>query len=578
MQELLQGAERGGNAAGIPHSCLREQEQELDRLKYAGFRHIFCVTCLVQPDANTWPTSHEGSLELPSAAGSYVSGSRLVSPSPASGKAPDTTDRAESVRRVSAYLGTDALRYLNTMLQKVVAQIKDPGEEIGSGPMEIETGSALMPVQCKVSSEEQYAAAHNLPTLEQLRLVPPADNSDTKPESESQMVELGPNDSVSQHVPPIPWASLHSSHPRLIPHAPNYMHKAKPTCNAHVDSDTNTVDESDTSLGSDTEPKEETEPPPLSNVTAVLTWASHLAKQAGTLRHMTQANDFQLLTTVLDNLRCSHLVTPTQEQVQLCLQHVGLTGDNASILEAKVVLTLGTHVIRAETYTKRPCHKATLADFPGFPRHIATLAIPNLVATAIAKGAYELHESLSAMVTKCYNNWWAYKLPDLQLQKVPPGLVGVDFLTNIDPYEYKALAHCIAAAFFWATNSIGMISHDKFYPMPLPIITMVLTTMQHCISEWKTSQYILKELNVDTQCKMYEAHLASLQNYHQVKPDNLKQLQIDWFCSDYTGGTLEDDEPYQAITWADCVLPDVADPDDDAEHGSHSSTNIETHP
>ncbi|KAG8730809.1 hypothetical protein FRC10_002346 [Ceratobasidium sp. 414] len=617
----------------------------------------------------------------PSAAGSYVSSSRLASPSPASGKAPDTTDRAEAVRRASAYLGTNASRYSNTMLQKVVAQIEDPGKEIGSGPMEIETGSA--PVSTSYIShnlslsylqalrqsarqlglesgrqsptggiadacaaqgvEEQYAAAHNLPTLEQLRLVLPADNSDMEPESESQMVELGPNDSVSQRVPPIPRASLHSSHPRPIPHAPNYVHKAKPTCNAHVDSDTNTMDESDTSSGSDTEPEEETvcslkrqriapmsqphtlpprpnqsqlhrshtrhspsrshlssalppapassklrpaptntssshnvqEPPPLSDVTAVLTWASHLAKQAGTLRHMTQANDFQLLTTVLDNLQCSHLITPTQERVQSRPQRVGLTEDNASILEAEVALTLGIHV--------RPRHKATLANFPGFPQHVATLAIPDLVATAIAKGAYESHETLSAMATKCYNNRWARELPDLWLQKVPPGLVGVmvhriswarceskvrvrpvipadyricnpprthtdlhynkklvkkllpngfhchDFLTDIDPYEYKALAHCIAAAFCWATNSISMISHDKFYPMPLPVVAMVLTTMQHCISEWKTGRYIPKELNVNMQCKMYEAHLTGLQNYRQVKPDNLKQLQIDWF-------------------------------------------------
>ncbi|KAG9090417.1 hypothetical protein FRC06_001092 [Ceratobasidium sp. 370] len=101
--------------------------------------------------------------------------------------------------------------------------------------------------------------------------------------------------------------------------------------------------------------------------------------------------------------------------------------------------------------------------------------------------------------------------------------------------------------------------------------------MQHCISKWKTGRYVPRELHVDMQCKMYKAHLAGLQNYGKLKANKLKQFQIDWFwyCVDYAGGTLEDDEPYQAVTWANQVSRDAADPDNDPEH-AHACSSIVT--
>ncbi|KAG9081729.1 hypothetical protein FRC06_005426, partial [Ceratobasidium sp. 370] len=234
---------------------------------------------IVQRYADTWPASYEGSPELPSTAGPHASDSRLASPGPAGHEAPNTIDRAEAVRRASAYLGHDAARYSSATLQQVIAQIENPGEEVGSGPMEIETGSApalrqsagqvglesrhqsptggIADVSAAQGAEEKSAAAHNAPAPEPC-LVPPADNSDTEPESELEIIELRPNDSVSQRNPPIPRTSSHSSHPHPHPRASNRVRKAKPTYNPHADSDTNTVDESDTSLDLDTDSEEET--------------------------------------------------------------------------------------------------------------------------------------------------------------------------------------------------------------------------------------------------------------------------------------------------------------------------------
>ncbi|KAG8731171.1 hypothetical protein FRC10_001978, partial [Ceratobasidium sp. 414] len=669
---------------------------------------------IVQPDFGTWPSSHEGSPEPPSAAGSHVSDSRLASPGPVGDKAPAAIGRAEAVRRASAYLGTDASRYSNATLQKVVTQIEDPGEEVGSSPMEIETGSAPALWQSAgrlgLESGHQSSARgiadagsaqgtkeHNPPTPDLVLL---ADNSDTEPESEPEVVELGPGDSVSQRVCLVPQTPPHSSHPTSapapVPHAPSGARKAKPSNNMHASSDTNTEDESDT------EPEDETmrslkrqritpasqtntlptrpgqsrsqrhqslpqrdhshpqqsstlpaappsskvripntssqsssshilqEPPSVSDLSAVLGWASRFAKQASRSHHVTQAVDYQLLATVLDNARHSHLVTSAPERVPSHPRHTaGLAGDSVAVLEAEAALALGTHT----AFAKRPRHKSTLANFPGFPRHIATLAIPDLIATAVASGAYESHETLSTMANVCYDDRWAQELPDLRIQKAPPPLLGLivhrvswfrceskvrvrpvvppeyrirnpprtredvrhnkhlvkkllpnafhcrNLVTDVDPYEHEALSRCIAAALFWATDSLGMVFHNKFYPMPLPTVAMVLTTMQHCISEWNTGRYVPKELNIDTQRKMYEAHLTGLLNYGKVKPDELKQRRIDWFwyALDYAGGALEDDEPYQAITWANRVPPDVADPDDnDAEGSDHSSADLGT--
>ncbi|KAG8730664.1 hypothetical protein FRC10_002426, partial [Ceratobasidium sp. 414] len=528
---------------------------------------------------------------------------------PVGDKAPATTGRAEAVHCASAYLGTDASRYSNATLQKVVTQIEDPGKEVGLSPMEIEMGSALSSTGGIADAGlAQGTKEHNPPTPD---LVLPADNSDTEPESEPKIVELGLGDSVSQRICLVPQTPPDSSHltsaPAPVPHAPSGARKAKPSNNMHASSDTNTEDKSDTEpedktmcslkrqqitpasqtnilptcLGQSCSQCHQSLPqrdhshpqqsstlpvaPPSSKVRipntssqsssshilqeslsvsdlgAVLGWASRFTKQASTLHHMTQAVDYQLLAMVLDNTRHSHLVTSAPEHIPLHPRHTaGLAGDSVTVLEAEAALALGTHT--------RPCHKSTLADFPGFPQQIATLAISDLIATAVASGVYESHETLSTMANKappllglsrgsaanrkfaCVQSFCLNIVSTTHHERVKTCNTNIlsrnfyqmrstatrNLVTNVDPYEHEVLSCCIAAAFFWATDSLGMVFHDKFYLMPLPTVAMALTTTQHCISEWNTGHYILKELNIDTQRNMYEAHLTGLLNYGNV--------------------------------------------------------------
>ncbi|KAG9091094.1 hypothetical protein FRC06_000709, partial [Ceratobasidium sp. 370] len=61
-----------------------------------------------------------------------------------------------------------------------------------------------------------------------------------------------------------------------------------------------------------------------------------------------------------------------------------------------------------------------------------------------------------------------------------------------------------------------------------------------------------------------------------MEPDKLKRHQINWFwyAIDYAGGTVEDNEPYQAITWADRLPSDATDPNDYGKNSGRSG--IET--
>ncbi|KAG9097317.1 hypothetical protein FRC06_007682 [Ceratobasidium sp. 370] len=84
--------------------------------------------------------------------------------------------------------------------------------------------------------------------------------------------------------------------------------------------------------------------------------------------------------------------------------------------------------------------------------------------------------------------------------------------------------------------------------------------MQHCIKEWSTGRFVAQALDGAKHLKMYKSHLKGLLEY--VKPTSKWLLEFRrtwfWYTVDYAGATLED-EPYQAITWADQVCPDTPD-------------------
>ncbi|QRW10717.1 hypothetical protein RhiLY_09716 [Ceratobasidium sp. AG-Ba] len=356
------------------------------------------------------------------------------------------------------------------------------------------------------------------------------------------------------------------------------------------------------------------EPPPTSDPGAVLAWAVRVAKHASSSRHVTEAGHsatYQQLASVLDDLRRSHQDSSATHPVSRAQR--SRTADNSTaVLEAEAALVLG----------KQAAHKrAGLQDFPGLTGHIAALSIPKLIATVVTKGAYGTHDIQAGLTAKVFNSQWTEELPDLRVQKPPAALISLlvhriswaryqakvrirphipsnygfinpprdakdlkynrklakDLLpnafhcrnlkTDVHPYEHPALAHCIAAAFFWAGDSVGMSFHKLFYPIPIPTVAMTLTNMQHGISEWTTGRYLSKSLDLEKQRKIYEAHLAGLANFGKDDPDRLHGMQIDWFwyAVDYAGGLLEDDEPVQPVTWANRVSADKSGPDINAE-------------
>lgn len=79
----------------------------------------------------------------------------------------------------------------------------------------------------------------------------------------------------------------------------------------------------------------------------------------------------------------------------------------------------------AEFRTQNAPHKPCLSDFPGFRRHIASNAIPDLVATIITEGPYELTGTVSKWAGKSYGRRWTEEIPNEPFQAAPRALLGI---------------------------------------------------------------------------------------------------------------------------------------------------------
>ncbi|KAF8670800.1 hypothetical protein RHS04_08550, partial [Rhizoctonia solani] len=245
-------------------------------------------------------------------------------------------------------------------------------------------------------------------------------------------------------------------------------------------------------------------PPPTSDVLSALTWAVEFAKQAAQSRASSSQgasasqDKFGLLAQVLGKLQ-SNLADsslPLQPKVRylsdLPPPHV-LLNDSVARLEAEAALVLGKHI--------RPRNKPVLANFPGLPRHIASLAIPELIATAMAKGAYETSSTNDEWAVWIFKEIGARIAGDEDVQDPPRALRGLDPARNKDPYENPNFKEFIAAVLFHNPDALGVVYHTKFDPMPLPTIAFFLTAMQHTIEEWKPGHRVEKELDAKVQLK-----------------------------------------------------------------------------
>ncbi|KAG9095924.1 hypothetical protein FS749_009452, partial [Ceratobasidium sp. UAMH 11750] len=473
------GSSRPPSPSGRKGNSQPEEESRGEQGKRPGL--------IKQPEHETRATSYSGSPE-PSPAPRLQRGNSGLANSGSPGDPLGSVDKAEAICRASAFLGSDASKFPPRALRQIIDTIN--AKEAQESPMGLEGGSApavLQPTRGMVlgggheppttgatdptnppQKPKPNGAKGRLPLGRRSGGWPPNDDTATESESESEIIELGPGDSVSQRLPlppapsPLRAATIPPQSPVLpISHAP---HTANETCANHVQMDLDIVADDEASASdSDTAHARKrlrpTAPPqpihssphrashskapstaphsshsastrsthpavphatpttaqihgpasvaspgssgsaPMSDLSFVLQWAAQLVTQltrpdgtdtrgAGLSREAGRIGQpemaYDVVTRVLEKLRSGFTTTapppkanPRKRRRQP--KHTDFVEDDAELLDAEAALELGEHV----SSHKKP----TLADFPGYPRCIASDAIPELIAVACTQGA-----------------------------------------------------------------------------------------------------------------------------------------------------------------------------------------------
>ncbi|KAG8685391.1 hypothetical protein FRC08_013137 [Ceratobasidium sp. 394] len=429
---------------------------------------------IVQPHIDGGTTSHESSPEPLAAPGPQLGNSRLAAQGPAGGTVIQVISRAEAIQRASAILGADASHLSSRTIKLVLEQTPDDLEDTEAAPMEITGGSA--PAVLQPAGGVVLGGGHQPPAtriaddiyLPQGPSTQPASANDsslsraeprnedtaTEEESEPEVIELRPEDSVSQHVPPasIPLRALPTpSHPPPTTTTPTAPHanKAKRPIDMRTDLNSDAIDEGSGSE-SDIEIARPTKrqrlirplqppvpivcfhptpplichhashpPPPQTHIDAILTRAAQLVEQVGVGRRDANLNQLaQLLGSLQSRLGAATSGSqPKARQSPSQLKPTDLLEDDAEVLEAEAALELGTHIRRH--------HKPTLANFPGLRRKIASLAMSDFLAVASTRGAYKTFGVLCGWVKEVYERVWGCEVPHVPLQKAPHPLKSI---------------------------------------------------------------------------------------------------------------------------------------------------------
>ncbi|KAG8681140.1 hypothetical protein FRC09_017728, partial [Ceratobasidium sp. 395] len=354
-------------------------------------------------------------------------------------------------------------------------------------------------------------------------------------------------------------------------------------------------------------------PPPGSDMKTGLAWAMEFAKReaytrattvqtAGTSRQSTA--DFDLLAQVLGELHAlANTAPPLPSSTRGSRRLLHATEDLAE-REAQVAFALGK---RPRKY-KQPA----LSDFPGLLGLIASHAIPELVATAFARGPYEGYGANDRWATEIFRDVAAElsdevvadpcrELRSLMVRRISVGrgdaadrlrqltsfcfgfIVAPESIDDVrhnvnlaksllpdwfhyrdpskrkDPYENPALKQFVARTLFWARDSLGVVYHDKFEPaVPVPSIALALTMMQHDIKEWGTGYFVKMELNARTEADEYQTHLSGLLTYEKGAPDRFHEFQeaVSKYGLNYAGMSEQLHQPEQVAIRAEDIRPD----------------------
>ncbi|KAG9086220.1 hypothetical protein FS749_003803 [Ceratobasidium sp. UAMH 11750] len=456
---------------------------------------------LIRQPANVRAAAYTGSPEPVASTGPRCEDTFVASQRPASRDDVEVVriSKAEAIRRTTAYIGADTSHLSAKTIQRLHEQAAQDAEEDDTGPMELEGGSA--PEFLQSTGRVVLGSGHHPPTGRTTGDVGspggpdtqpistldshapeepglearPADDTATEPESEPEIVELGPGDSISQQA--VRTVRTPQPRPIAIPQTP---HPAKTNPPAKT-SDTATIDESDEeapgpALDSDTSrvhkrqrlahrsqspefhiprpiplasthsarPSTRLPPlisrpsapttnsdamslsklPPTSDPNAVLAWVAQLANQAlvshsvanqvaSTSRQGTDQSNgpLHLLAKVLGEAQ-SHLVA-SPPTLRTKSRHYSPYPRHTDLVEDNA------ETLEAEAAIALGHHLPTLADFPGLPWRVASKAINHLLATTSTEGPFEPFGVVDEWSNTSYKIIWGQELPDTPLIKPP---------------------------------------------------------------------------------------------------------------------------------------------------------------
>ncbi|KAF8265701.1 hypothetical protein EI94DRAFT_1804022 [Lactarius quietus] len=100
-----------------------------------------------------------------------------------------------------------------------------------------------------------------------------------------------------------------------------------------------------------------------------------------------------------------------------------------------------------------------------------------------------------------------------------------------DPYRHPIIQRAIDTTWFRNKDDIGVVNHEQFSPIPIPIIAITLTVIEWCIGEWSDGTRRYSSWDDVKFQTVYHSHVSSLLDFQARNPasdrDPLYQLQCD---------------------------------------------------
>ncbi|KAN0105378.1 hypothetical protein V8E52_011087 [Russula decolorans] len=84
--------------------------------------------------------------------------------------------------------------------------------------------------------------------------------------------------------------------------------------------------------------------------------------------------------------------------------------------------------------------------------------------------------------------------------------------------ENAIIKKVLREAFFRRKDDRGITHANSFSPIPLALIALILTAVEHCIEEWSTGTLVKANFEESTAAPLYDAHLEKLRNWHELNP------------------------------------------------------------